>query len=84
MMAVQFEAMPQIDFVRGMPVITRVEMDGFALESLGLHLQPPQQSASPAPALLAWQGGQVIEVKDPAPSHCIHEPETGGRDDNVL
>jgi hypothetical protein len=83
MMAIQFEAMPQIGLVRGMALVPCVEMHGIALASQGLGLQPLQQSASPAAALLAWQGNQVIEIKNFAPSHCIHEPETGGCDDGI-
>jgi hypothetical protein len=84
MMAIQFETMSQVRLVRGMPVVPCVEVHGVAFPGQGLRLQPPQQSASPPTTLLGWQGDQVIEIKNLAPSHCIHEPETGSRDDRIV
>jgi hypothetical protein len=42
MMAIQFETMSQIGLVRGMALVSCVEMHGIALASQGLRLQPPQ------------------------------------------
>ena len=42
MMAVEFEAVVQIRLVRGVPVVACVEMNGVAMPSLGLLLQPHQ------------------------------------------
>jgi hypothetical protein len=84
MMAIQFEAIAQIRLVRGLPVVTCVEMHSLAMPSLGLLLQPRQQSASPSATVLGVQGNQVIEVQDFSPGHRIHESETGSGYDDVV
>lgn len=84
MVATQLEALVQVEPVRILPLVSRIEMQLLAAVLARLGDQPVHEGAAVTGLTTLGRGDQIIDVQHASPRQEFEEAIPGGRDDRIV